>query len=252
MNMNLGRIKLMGTVKLNLADTLDKLATKRITLESTEEEIYRYWLLHGMRKTKAKQRKYSEGIMHLLYEKQQKVIEEQLQKIERLNDFLATVVNNMELINCDKSRDGKDAACATSARAAREGETKKAVVSDASRCLEARSVAALRVLAKSSKQRPKRKRARRKGSDCSKSCESCNRAGHEAQRCWRLGRGHPPPYFLKRCAPLESDNDQSSSCETPAFESGGAEGPPRPPKRRKSTTVHNDMFFRPLLHAYQR
>ena len=94
---SLGKSKLLCTSKNNLAGTLDRLATKGLTVESTEEEIYDWWLNNGMCKTKSKQRKFSEGIMHLLFEKQQKIIEEQQNKIERLHVFITWLATTMDM-----------------------------------------------------------------------------------------------------------------------------------------------------------
>ncbi|MGL4897012.1 MAG: hypothetical protein ACRC31_01070 [Cetobacterium sp.] len=46
----------------------------------------------------------------------------------------------------------------------------------------------------------------------SRFCSSCYKIGHTEEKCWSLGRGRPPPYFLKQGKPLLKGKDHRFTC----------------------------------------
>ena len=42
-------------------------------------------------------------------------------------------------------------------------------------------------------------------------CNSCHKTGHTEEKCWSLGRGRPPPHFIKRRQSQSNDTNQHSA-----------------------------------------
>lgn len=40
---------------------------------------------------------------------------------------------------------------------------------------------------------------------------SCQKTGHTEEKCWSLGRGRPPPYFLRRRQSHSNDTNQHTA-----------------------------------------